>query len=575
MTKTISENCQLSVDSTMAARLLRKNPDDLPIFAWLHRPASHGNSIAPSLVSRLDVDGSDVSRILDELLQPLINEMESSQKEAMRSSPLWLPALFTELLARDAVVQLECTHRLLATALLPLYRSLGTGEVRKNFAETRARLAELLVLGLLGKELGSDLGELLHLQVTAGGNPYDTLKESCGINLVVVAKLVRRLSVDYGGPDHADRMQNVLSMPYSEQSYVPEWAEPRLLWRLAGELLSRKPEFVLPRQWMEIEVPWTKSAEHFGRLVQALKIVQGGKPTAVTQTTSASLEPDDCTMSLNSPGMDACDGEILDWLCDATTAEQQGESSQTNAQKECLSNDLSESNTAKSRESEADVESEENSTFGDTQNEELHDSAHQNSHETERTNDGPDVPAAIGSSSKVVISEIASHNDPGFCNVIRRQVRNCRNTKNPMSLIAIEVKPDSEHEKFTSQPGGGLTYWQQKLVNHVASQPGIQEPMAFTTSVGELVICLMGAERNEATSIVRECMFGVFSTDSGNKSNSALTTSSLSAKIHCGIGSLHFPIPKVEAEALIEATWRCLAAAGRHGSMSIKSIEVF
>jgi hypothetical protein len=122
----------------------------------------------------------------------------------------------------------------------------------------------------------------------------------------------------------------------------------------------------------------------------------------------------------------------------------------------------------------------------------------------------------------------------------------------------------------------GLAAWQQKLVNWVCDSPEVREPYAFVSSGGELILCLSDIERNSATSLLRQGLLQVLTGKAVNGDvATALARVQVPARYHSGIASVTSPAASLEAEQLIEATYRCLAAAERHGKAAIKSIEVF
>ncbi len=176
---------------------------------------------------------------------------------------------------------------------------------------------------------------------------------------------------------------------------------------------------------------------------------------------------------------------------------------------------------------------------------------------------------------KVIIAEVRSHNDPAFVSVVRRQVAMCRSEERTMSLVAIRVEPDGEEENLPSLQSLGLASWQQKLVNWMSDHPEIHDPYAFVSSAGELILTLLDIERNCATGLLRQGLIEVLTGQVMASEASSLSRAAMPARYHGGIASVCSPSAGFEAEQLIEATYRCLAAAERHGKASIKSIEVF
>ncbi len=142
-----------------------------------------------------------------------------------------------------------------------------------------------------------------------------------------------------------------------------------------------------------------------------------------------------------------------------------------------------------------------------------------------------------------------------------------------MSLLAVRVSPDGEEGNMPTLQSLGLASWQQKLVNWMSDHPEVREPYAFVSNEGELILSLMDIERNTATLILRQGLIAVLT--GASDEDGSLNRASMPARYHAGIGSVSSPAASFEPEQLIEATYRCLDAATRHGKASIKSIEVF
>jgi hypothetical protein len=122
----------------------------------------------------------------------------------------------------------------------------------------------------------------------------------------------------------------------------------------------------------------------------------------------------------------------------------------------------------------------------------------------------------------------------------------------------------------------GLNRWQQALVNWMCEQPEIQNPYAFLTVQGELILCVIDLERNELTQLLR---LGLIEVLTGERIQSpgaeALARVKVPARYYAGIASASAPGATFTPEKLIEAAQRCLTAVKHQGKAAIKSIEAY
>ncbi len=178
-------------------------------------------------------------------------------------------------------------------------------------------------------------------------------------------------------------------------------------------------------------------------------------------------------------------------------------------------------------------------------------------------------------SPKVVISEIPTHKEPSFVDLIRHQIGICRCKDRALSLVSLVVMPeDTTLSSATSN--NVLNVWQQKLVSWLADQPQVVEPHAFVTGEGELLLCILDLERNETTALLRHGLVEVLTGQHFDDSRGNLLAQvDAPARYHAGIASTSSPGAHFSPEQLIDPAMRCLSAARQHGKASIKSIEVY
>src|SRR5690606_22007343 len=88
-------------------------------------------------------------------------------------------------------LQLGIGLRLIAASLLPLYRSLATGQLSEGLNESRLRLSELLTLLALCHEIGHDLCRLLDPLNRRLEAPNKILALHFKLDLISVARVIR------------------------------------------------------------------------------------------------------------------------------------------------------------------------------------------------------------------------------------------------------------------------------------------------------------------------------------------------------------------------------------------------
>ncbi|MCA9134171.1 MAG: hypothetical protein KDA45_13480, partial [Planctomycetales bacterium] len=261
----------LAPEAALAARILRAPHVPSEYVKWLAAPQL-ADSNPPT--HRGLAPPAAVTASIAEILQPLVADAGPQQQAEAQRSAVWLGAISHFSVAQSRSLGLGMGMRKLSACLLPLYRTLATGKLREGLQQTRCRLLELLALLALCQEMGDDLVNLLESSQSSNADPDGRLKELFAVDLVDLAELLRLqlLDTDEAGdaPSPGAGQAQWLFNPPAARTALADWCEPQLLWRLAGELLSRNSEFVLPRAWADTPVPWSRIADHWNALAHLL-----------------------------------------------------------------------------------------------------------------------------------------------------------------------------------------------------------------------------------------------------------------------------------------------------------------
>ncbi len=540
----------LAPEAALAMRTIRSETIPRQFFRWLARPA-----VSPECPS--DFVDDQIQQLMDQMIAPMLEGASRDECRETRNAGSWLAALSRCIADGCSRHDLESGYRLLAASLLPLYRCLATGRLREGFRMSRLRLSETLCLIALCDELGCDFpGMLERLQYKA--SLHATIRENLRLEIVDVAALARHHVSGFNEEDGQFTRQSESDLAAFQQNVAEQrlenWADPDLLWRLAGELVAKKTEVVLPRSWIEVPVPWSSIGEHWSELVHLL---------VSADPREKRLQQD--TMYSEATLRDIGDGYMGDTARAAVSSD--------------------ESPAAYSRRRDADsqsaciLEHTEALREPDGRYRDRTDGSVQGTCDDEES-------VAIAASAavmeldhpKIMIAQIHSHNDPAFANVLRRQIAGCRTQCRGLALASIVVEPEDESDlqEICGSLDSGMTSWQQKFVNWVAEHPHSVAPYCFLTSDGELILCLVDLERGEATSFLRHGLVEVLTGKRlDGASGSALAKVLVPARYHVGIASASSPGAGLTPAQLIEAACRCLAAAKSQGKASIKSIEVY
>lgn len=531
---------ELSPEQALAQRWLRERSVPISVWQWLSGRA------AEQLQTNLPRNQALESHF-SQLGCQLARDSNTYERDALEHCLSMAASLMCVVFDRTRGPFEACHHRMLAASLLPLYRGLAKGSVAEVTSVMRRQLADTLTLANLVEELGADLAELLASGMAQDESPYAQCKSSLGMDLEMLTQhLLCRCQKTTSSEIKAD--------------WRPDWAKPAVLWRLSAELSSERSEFVVPREWISVPVPWNDACDHWKRVMHLLQTTRAVSPD---KSNSTRPEQDSKPVAIVPVRDNSLESEIarsVETLVQESRLKNSGHNSSVKSEpgqkaKSILPRTLGGSDPIDGRRLGAST-----APFVD-----------QSTGLTPSVADEFVVP-------KILIAEVRSHNDPVFVNVVRRQLAICRTDERTLSLIAARVQPDGESESGleTTLSSLGLSTWQQKLVNWMSDHPEVHEPFAFVSGEGELILCLLDIERSAATGLLRQGLVEVLTGKAlTSELGSALARAAIPAKYHSGIGTVSSPGAGFEAEQLIEATYRCLDAAERHGKASIKSIEVY
>lgn len=498
-------------EAALAARIIRSGDVSHELLRWLSSPTQSEG--APS-----ELESAELVDAIDEIIAPLVESASGWERRQVEYASPYLAATCKTVFRLYTGLRLGIGPRMLAASLLPLYRSLATGDLHNGFEQTRHRLFETISLLLVGHYCEPDFVEWFERPLTAEQSPYEILEENLQLNLVGIGAIVRRhvFGFDTDANDFTEESGTKLEQLNSNDlqrlaASYPAWAAPDLLWRMAGELISHRSELVLPRSWIDTPVPWQSIGDHWGKLSLLL----------ASTHRSPSKEQE---------------------LASAPTAESTPAASE---------------DTPETEASTASAVPEEDYTAIEE--------------EPSVVEPSPEIVLP-----KVFIAEIMSHNDPAFVKLVHRQLATCRAEAREISLASLTVSPESEtgHKELNGSPAGNIRPWQQKLANFLGDHPDVGEPYAFITSDHQLWLCLLDVERNETTNLLRDALSQLLG-NSAAEDDGVLATVKPPARYQVGIASASAPNGGLSPQQLVEATCRCLSAAACQNKSSIKSIEVF
>ncbi len=547
----------LSLEAALATRVIRSATFPLELFQWLIAPDESSACATPLTDPKLTAS-------MSEILTPLLADARRREQSEARHAAVWLGAICRSTASHYDRLNLGIGPRMLAAALLPLYRSLATGQLSEGLRESRLRLSEVLTLLLICDELGSDLGQLLDPLNRQLEAPNLILSTQFDLDLVFVAQIIREQLASFDPNKRQFNAHGVGALKRLDRRQVRpktvDWSAPELLWKLAGELISQNSELVLPRAWIETPVPWNSIADHWSKLSLLLT---GSAPTVDpncrdSDEAKALAAVNELTSMLNPQSLSKKPSSVA-----VPPPIDLGTASEVHASDALPHNEPSPVQSTFAKNTAAMIAAEEPASDKP--------SALAVKSPDKQTS-GTAAPVVI---PKVLIAEIRTHNDPVFVKVLCRQIAKCRSEDRAISLVSMIVLPEDGNNHHDVRENG-LTLWQQRLVNWLADHPQVVEPHAFLTSEGELLLCLLDLERNEMTTLVRHGLVEVLTgRPVDDCDGNMLARVNVPARYHAGIASTSAPGAGFTAEQLIEPAVRCLSAASRHGKASIKSIEVF
>lgn len=543
----------LSNENALAIRIVRTQSVPHDFWLWL-------GGLSGTPLEGIDnwID-PNVLRSVEEIIEPNLVDAKAQERIQLRGTDAWIAAILGFASQRATELKLNCGQPMMAVSLLPLYRSLATRQLPEALQQTRIRLSEMLVLIGALEALGDDFAQLLQAHGAPVTSPYVILNCALKLDLETTAAITCQVAKTFvPGLGEFDRTTGHLNHNDSTRNRSElTWSDPKLLWQITAELLAKKAELVLPRQWADVAVPWTSISDHWNALTHRL-----------AHATTADHTHDE-------PSEYNADDEIVSEMIDDLLAMQ---ADVAEASVEELSQDLDEPSQDAFSDSGNSTPERAHGSHGQIAGAPRLDAAEVDS-EPERDEEYPETdmlePSLEPPVSKIAIVEINSNTDSMFVNILRRQIATARNSDNSVCLVALSVESEdsADRERIAAKSTNGLLIWQDKLVNWLAEHPQVHEPFAFVTADGQLVVSMHDIDRTAATNIVREGLVTVL-TGKRVEDQGALTRVAIPARYFGGIGSA-CPNAGFAAEQLIAATWRCLSAAKNQGKATIKSIEVF
>lgn len=531
----------LSNENALALRLIRTQL--VPHDFWLWLSGLSGTPI-DAVASWVD---TNVLRSIEEILEPNLVDANAQERIQLKGSEAWIAAILGFANHSASVLKLSCGQPMMAVSLLPLYRSLATRKVPEALQQTRNRLSEMLALIGVTHELGDDFASLLEAHGAPVTSPYTMLGSAIQVDLVTTAALTRQLARDFDPGLGEFEQLSGRSVEFTRQKDDLPWSDPKLLWQITAELMAKKAELVLPRQWADVPVPWTAISEHWNALTHRLTHSSPGE------------DVEDCPLEYNE------DDEIVSEMIDDLLA-MQSDVAEASVE-ECHSDADRSSTNGRAHGSHGGSNGQAMGTPRmDASDSEV---------ESEPDVEYPETDCLEPLVSKIAIVEISSNTDSMFVNIMRRQVATARNQDNSVCLAAMCVESEdvADRDRIGAKNSNGLLIWQDKLVNWLAEHPQVHEPFAFVTSNGQLVFSMQDIDRTAATNVIRDGLITVL-TGKRIEDQAGLNRVAIPVRYFGGIGSA-CPNAGFAAETLIEAAWRCLSAAQNQGKATIKSIEVF
>lgn len=137
-----------------------------------------------------------------------------------------------------------------------------------------------------------------------------------------------------------------------------------------------------------------------------------------------------------------------------------------------------------------------------------------------------------------------------------------------MALLITKSLPTDENGTSVTVPD---EIWQTRFMELAREASETDQLRCFQTRENELAIIIEDLDRPEVAAIARECLDNASIVH--RDSNQLATKTELSLAV--GISYVALPARSFSVEQLMDSAWRCLSAAEKQGSGSIKTIEVF
>ncbi|GAB5405633.1 MAG: hypothetical protein Aurels2KO_38640 [Aureliella sp.] len=541
MTATLSTD-KLPAEVALVSRIIHEEAVQSDLFNWLRNP-KHGGKCPHS--------AGVLAIAIEELIGPIARDADDWLSNELKHASVWYG------FAIERYVHKGCpavAKRQVLTALLPLYRCLATGELSQSFSISRHRLAEIHFIAAMQEVLGQALTDLLETSSSSNESPDATIVSQLDLDLGQATSILMDVcSRSIKSADLSETYSWLAKVQTDDFEHdIVSWAEAPLLWRLAGEVIDKKPNTVLPRSWADVPVPWPSVTNHWRRIEAEIDRLLAGEspsdqalpPIEIEHPTSAVIAPKSvydnpgavAQSSASSGGADVGDSLSIDQLADALDAE------------------LSETVELTNAKSDASV-----------------------SQATEESPDHTDLNATEADDSSgpcYSTAEVHNHNDPVFLNAVNRKIAVARKEHRSLSLATIVVLPDGEpHVDFFETGTDGIKRWQSRLIDNLSSHPEMPDTACFVTGEGQVIATAFDLDRGLATEVFREAIVETLS--GGEADSSSLMKADVPVRFHVGIATAPHPGPNLSANELIAPSQRCFTAASSQGGASIKSIEVY
>ncbi len=547
-------NATLSIDLlpaevALASRIVREGRVPVDLFSWLRRPKRAGKCPHRSGVLAIAIE---------EILGLLARDADEWISKELKHASLWYGYAIEQFIVCSAQ---DLVKRQVLTALLPLYRCLATRELARSFSLSRHRFAEIFFVAAMQDILGAPLMELLDTAESAAHGPDALISSQLRLSVGKGAGItLDQCSKQHQAKDIENAGSWLAAIKVDDFEHdVASWAEPPLLWRIAGEVIDRKPNKVLPRSWADIPVPWSSVTDHWRRIELEIDRLLASEQTRCEQTGGAQIGSEQTAIATR---VELSSKDVAGQLyarertgsADQYRQETQLDGTDLNALTDALEAELNEHvlSTATSANTSVYESSSIQAVSSDMQTSEL----------------------ARGAVACYSTAEVHNHNDPILANAVNRTIAVARKEGRSLSLATIVVLPDGDSRAdFFEMGADGIRRWQSGLIANIATHPDMAETACFVTGDGEVIVTLLDLDRGLATELVRESLAATLS--GGSVDGLSLTRAEMPVRFHVGIATTSRPGPNMSADELIAPSRRCFNAAALQGGAAIKSIEVY